>query len=323
MEPHSVTDKQKTEKGKANLMLQLTVAIPTHNRAKFLESCLESLLGQDIGLENFAVIVIDNASTDSTQDVIKKFTGKFPYFTSYIAPVIGLSHAKNMAMEQCETQWIGYLDDDGKARPNWLSEAMKIIKQDKCVCFGGYYYPWLKYGPLPKWAPENYGSNDHGQTEAGPLPAPFYPCGGNCFFRVDILRQYGGFPTNFGMSGKKIAYGEETSLIHQMREGGQSIWVAPQVVMDHCVQKYKYSMLWNIKSVFSSARDYARIVRKKDKDFAYTSARCCYHLAKIGYLQLKNILLFIRVKPFEKACYMFFQALAARLGDFTGTFFSK
>ena len=305
-------------------MFQITIAIPTHNRAEFLESCLESLLHQDISLNNFAVMVIDNASSDNTQEIIREFTGKFPIFTSYVAPVIGLSHAKNLAMEKCETSWIGYLDDDGKARPNWVSEAFKIIQLDTCVCFGGYYYPWLKYGPLPKWVPENYGSNDQGQKEAGPLPAPFYPCGGNCFFRVDILRQYGGFPANFGMSGKKIAYGEETSLIHQMREDGQPIWCAPQVVMDHCVQKYKYSMLWNIKSVFFSARDYTRIVVcKNDKKFVYTLAKCCWHLIKIGQLSLKNLLLFIRVKPFEKACYMFFQSLAARLGDFTGTFLCK
>ena len=48
----------------------VTIAVPTFNRATMLERCLESALGQSYAAVE--VIVCDNASTDSTEDVVTR-----------------------------------------------------------------------------------------------------------------------------------------------------------------------------------------------------------------------------------------------------------
>ena len=55
---------------------QLSVIIPTYNRADLLKLSLQSLARQNIDKELFEVIVIDDGSIDFTSSVCKKFTQK-------------------------------------------------------------------------------------------------------------------------------------------------------------------------------------------------------------------------------------------------------
>ncbi len=60
----------------------LSICIPTYNRAEYLEKSLDSLVNQ----ENFSqieVVISDNASTDATSDVCRKFTERYPNIFYY------------------------------------------------------------------------------------------------------------------------------------------------------------------------------------------------------------------------------------------------
>jgi hypothetical protein len=58
--------------------LAATVVVSNDNDAYALGTCLESLLGQSIGVENIEVLVVDNGSTDETQQVLDQFRHHFP-----------------------------------------------------------------------------------------------------------------------------------------------------------------------------------------------------------------------------------------------------
>ena len=73
--------------------------------------------------------------------------------------------------------------------------------------------------------------------------------------KMKVLQKFGGFPTNLGMSGNKVAYGEETLLQIRMRNSGIEIGYDPNWVMYHLVNRYKLSPWWFIKSGFASGRD--------------------------------------------------------------------
>lgn len=53
---------------------KVTIAIPTYNRARLLKVCLESVLAQDH--PDFGVVVLDNASSDDTQTVVRSFADR-------------------------------------------------------------------------------------------------------------------------------------------------------------------------------------------------------------------------------------------------------
>ncbi len=54
----------------------VSVTVVTYNSGRFIKRCLESVLEQKYG--NLEVVVIDNASTDGTVDILEQFDGPMP-----------------------------------------------------------------------------------------------------------------------------------------------------------------------------------------------------------------------------------------------------
>ena len=50
----------------------LSVIIPTYNRCKILKDCLEVILNQDMPKVDYEVIVVDDGSTDDTEQLVKE-----------------------------------------------------------------------------------------------------------------------------------------------------------------------------------------------------------------------------------------------------------
>jgi len=63
-------EKKEHEKPKVSIIL------PARNEEKFIEKCLDSLINQDY--DNYEIIVINDSSTDSTGNIIKEYSEKFP-----------------------------------------------------------------------------------------------------------------------------------------------------------------------------------------------------------------------------------------------------
>jgi abequosyltransferase len=57
----------------------LTIAIPTYNRSKLLELCLDSIIGQvRDSPKNIEILLFNNASTDNTREVAEKYISEYP-----------------------------------------------------------------------------------------------------------------------------------------------------------------------------------------------------------------------------------------------------
>jgi len=63
-------EKKEHEKPKVSIIL------PARNEEKFIEKCLDSLIKQDY--DNYEIVTINDSSNDSTEDIIKKYSEKFP-----------------------------------------------------------------------------------------------------------------------------------------------------------------------------------------------------------------------------------------------------
>ncbi len=105
-------------------MPQVTVILPTWNRAKWLKKSVESVLSQRF--QDFELIVVDDASTDSTEEVLESYSGKIR--TIFLPENLGVSAARNTAIVQSDSKWIAFLDSDDF----WHTEKLeKQIKQTK------------------------------------------------------------------------------------------------------------------------------------------------------------------------------------------------
>lgn len=234
--------------------MKITFVICTYNRAFILKDCLESIFFQIKNSDSCEVLVIDNHSIDNTREVVNQLTKLYPNLRLVPEKQIGLSYARNRAMQDGVGEWLVYIDDDAKLQPGYFKQLQKIIERKQYDCFGGMYYAWFPFGK-PKWLPEGFGDKELIQQEAGPIDGTKgWLSGGNMAIKKEVLRSIGGFQVDLGMTGGKIAYGEETFLQQQLLKKGYCIGFDPQLVIDHAVMSHKLRLSWHLKNSYAKGR---------------------------------------------------------------------
>lgn len=237
--------------------LLITVAVITYNRAAILEECLQSLKNQTIKSEFFELIVIDNNSTDHTQEVAKQFASFFSHFRIVKEMNQGVSNARNRGYAEARTEWILYLDDDVKALENVIEQALDTINNFPYKIFSGIYLPWYKYGK-PYWYKDKYAlfnNFKYDRVSAMRPNANEYLIGGIMVANKQILQEIGGFNTRLGMKGNKIAYNEEPDLQLRLLKKGIKTGHDPNLKVYHLVPTNKIEVEWFFKSAFAQGRD--------------------------------------------------------------------
>lgn len=232
---------------------ELTVIICTFNRAHLLPETIPTIFQQNVPMVRYQVLIVDNNSTDNTAELLNGFIKQYDNLTVINESKQGLGYAKNAGMDTATAEWIVYLDDDAKVPNDFIKKAINNITNYNFQCFGGVYRPWYKYGK-PSWFHDKYVSNSGKLSKFSTLKEDFIS-GGIMAIKKSLLHKLGGFPTNLGMSGNRIAYGEETLLQILMRNSGIEIGYDPNWIMYHLVNRYKLSPLWFIKSSYASGRD--------------------------------------------------------------------
>lgn len=126
--------KEKTDK----IAGKVSVIIPTYNRADTIERAVRSVLAQTY--TNLEVIVVDDGSSDHTEDVVKRIEDERVRF--YRLPSNGgVGHARNEGVKLAGTELIAFHDSDDVWRPEKLEKQMAYW--EKYPEFGMIYCPYL------------------------------------------------------------------------------------------------------------------------------------------------------------------------------------
>lgn len=167
--------------------VKFSVIIPTYNRAFCIEDAINSVLGQTY--QNFELIIVDDASTDNTQDIIEgKFkqeilSGKILYIK--LEKNSGVCGARNRGLDIAHNDWIAYCDTDNKMLQNHL-ESFKnaILSHPEKLCF----YAKIKH--------RNSGKI-YGHDFSRPVleQGNYIDMGVFCH-NICLTKKYGGFDTN-------------------------------------------------------------------------------------------------------------------------------
>ncbi len=285
----------------------LTIVICTYNRAHILPEALVSLLQQTVSPDKYSLLIIDNNSTDNTQETVASFKDKFTNIRIIVENNQGLSHARNRALKECQTEWLAFLDDDAKAHPDWIETILQTIKKGDFDVFGGPYYAWHHYGPAPRWLPEDFGTYESPQGY-GPLEGDTHIPGGNCTLRRDAAKSIGSFSTKLGMNGNHCGYGEETQFFERMRTAGYRMGYVSQLKIDHCVLPHKYSLRWQLHSSFIGGRDFIRFQHSLGKNVSPI-----HQIIEFIKHSIKNIKYFFTYKP-SIALFIYTKCIIHRIG---------
>ncbi len=139
---------------KSDRIVEVSVIIPTCNRAESLNRLLESLKNQNCAAENFEVIVVNNASSDHTDEICRRHSTSFKNFTVVNEKKPGLLAARHAGWAAASSNILTFCDDDIEPNPLWLSTIIGTMQSSPNVMLmGGNNTPTFEVAP-PAWMDE-------------------------------------------------------------------------------------------------------------------------------------------------------------------------
>ena len=207
---------------------EISVVVPSHNRALRLRWLLNALEDQTLERDRFEVIVVhdyDDADTDSILE-------RHPLLAAgvlrheRIAPGTGrASRQRNIGWRAARAPLIAFTDDDCRPAPAWLEELLGAAKRNPGAIVQGA----TDFDPyeLDVFASPHYRT----VVEREP-PGPFaQTC--NVLYPRAVLERVGGFD-----EAMPAPAGEDLDLAVRARAAGAGYVGAPDAVTYHCVESY-------------------------------------------------------------------------------------
>ena len=235
--------------------LQLTVAIPTYNRADFLRQTLAGIALQVFPPGQFEVLVIDNNSTDHTRAVVAEFAAAHPAPRHLLETKQGLDYARNRAIAEARGEIIVFADDDILVAPDWLTQLVAPFLADparRIGAVGGEVIPVFPHG-LPAWVSEWHAPLAF-RADAGPLAPKDSPMGANLAFPKWVFEQLGPFHTALDRAAGNYFSGGDSEMIRRVRAAGLEVWFAPAAAVQHQMPANRTTFRYATRHAFDSAR---------------------------------------------------------------------
>ncbi|MDR3423536.1 MAG: glycosyltransferase family 2 protein [Alphaproteobacteria bacterium] len=231
-------------------MLEISVVVPTHNRAPFLEACLVSLCEQSLDPSRYEICVVANACIDNTLEVAEKIVARYPkHHVSIIVELEpGASHARNCALSATQAPLFASIDDDGTVDSNWLElfiARFTEIGSDLAIITGDIKPIWEIQ--KPEWLTPQMELYLSAATRVGMQPRFLDKdeptCEGNTCWRRSNLEAVGGFPEELGRVGSCLLSGEHI-VEERIRENGGRVFFDPRIILRHFIHADRLRPMW-------------------------------------------------------------------------------
>lgn len=112
----------------------LSIIIPVYNVEKYVEKCVKSCLSQDISSDEYEIIIINDGSTDSSQQIVEKLADQTSLIKIFSQPNGGLSKARNVGMSKAKGRYLMFVDSDDWIEHNSLSRIVNKLRIEEPDC---------------------------------------------------------------------------------------------------------------------------------------------------------------------------------------------
>lgn len=284
-------------------MGRFSIVICTYNGEKYLKKVLDSIFEMD-DLEYYVdnVIVVDNASTDSTKVICNECAKKYTKLQYEYEPTPGLANARKHAAK-VQSEWVIYFDDDNMPGKSWLVNADENIRNHKNLgAFGG------RNIAMPE---SDCTENDLCVLEAvlsnlachymtyedyicqRNIMSPKSVFGAGMTIRTEIIKRYlkTGWSLSIGRKKEVLSAYEDTEILHYVES------------LQYKVQAFDNLYLFHIIPKFRTNIDYVKKLRRGMSD------------SEKYYIDHQREAVKLRVKKIFRNCYRIFKYSLLRLAS--------
>jgi GT2 family glycosyltransferase len=129
--------------GKSAAEPLISLIVPTYNRLSILKNCLAALEAQTISARQFEVIVIDDGSSDGTEEAMRRYHPDFGF--QYLRQAnSGTGAARRHGVEQARGEYLLLMNDDTICDANLLEQHLRAHNQyspGRWAILGAFEYP--------------------------------------------------------------------------------------------------------------------------------------------------------------------------------------
>ena len=193
--------------------MKISVVIPAYNEEERIEKVISAVLAQEY--DDFEVIVVNNASTDRTEEIARTFP-----VTVVSELKKGTSSARECGRLHSHGEIIANVDADCLPNTDWLSKGVSFFENSNIVGVSGPYdyydaglflRSYLWFGFVCRFIMDRF------------LRLPFFNyggtlIGGNTFIRSDALEKAGGYDTAI------VFLGDEASVVKRIAPYGKILF---------------------------------------------------------------------------------------------------
>lgn len=217
----------------------VSVIVPTRNRCRLLREVIEALWAQTLAPAKFEVIVVDDGSTDGTDEVLAELQRRSPCrLVRHAMPSHpGPAHARNTGAGLARGEFLAFTDDDCRPTPRWLQAGLRGFREGVGLVTGRVLYK-------PEQVPgAGFFSRESGQVLE---EHPTYSFS-NSFYRRRVFLDMRGSDEalcRFDFLGRVIDCGDTDLAWRVKKSGHASVFVAEALVHHERQQMTPFRWLW-------------------------------------------------------------------------------
>ena len=249
--------------------MTITIILCTYNRCKSLARTLDSVVALTLSPSvEWEVVVVDNNSSDRTQEVVAEFARSNEKLFRYIfEPRQGKSFALNTGIRAAQGEILAFLDDDVTVESHWLEQLTASLIAGEWAGTGGRILLDRPFS-APSWMPLD------GPFGAAPTIAALFdlgnearelkqaPYGTNMAFRKTMFEKYGLFRTDLGPRPGSEIRSEDTEFGRRLLAAGERLFYEPSSIVYHPLPEGRLCQGYVLNWWFDHGR---AVIREKGK----------------------------------------------------------
>lgn len=200
-----------------------SIIVPTYNRSDQLAACLESLSRLDYSRQRFEVIVVDDASEISPNEVCAAFRDRLD-IELLTQPHGGPAAARNTGSLRAKGEFLVFTDDDCRPQPDWLRQLEIRCLAGPDHIIGGRTLNLLQDNPFSQMS-QLIVDIVYDYYNQGPQGPRFF-ASNNLVVPTASFRRLGGFNARFITA-------EDRDLCDRWLRQGYRMTYAPEAVVYH------------------------------------------------------------------------------------------